>query len=377
METVGLSVFQQRFKDRRVLVTGHTGFKGSWLCEWLLQLGAQVCGYALPPLPDQTLFGQLKLAERISRHHLRDIRDVDEVRNCVDQFQPDCVFHLAAQPLVRDSYRRPLETASTNIMGTAHVLDAVRQLREPVTVIVVTTDKCYENREVDYSYHEQDRLGGHDVYSASKACAELLTDAWRRSFLSPAAGWRIASVRAGNVIGGGDWAADRIVPDIFRAVRAGNTVAVRNRYATRPWQHVLEPLSGYLWLAACLDDRADHDRTSAASAFNFGPRPESSRTVLELVQEVLQHVPADWQDETSEDAPHEAGLLKLSIEKADRVLNWQPVWNFATAVKKTAAWYMADASGTSATTLCGEQIQAYVQDAAQAGLEWTKGQTVG
>ena len=243
-------MFNQAFKGKRVWLSGHTGFKGAWLAEWLLALGAQVRGYALPPDQSQPLFGGLALGPRLESE-LADIRDVAAVRRSITDFQPDFVFHLAAQPLVRLSYEIPAETMATNVMGTVHVLEALRELRKPCAAVMVTSDKCYENREWVYGYREEDPMGGHDPYSASKGTAELAINSYRRSFFQEHP-TKIASARAGNVIGGGDWAVDRIVPDCMRALERNQVIGVRNPKATRPWQHVLEPLSGYLWLGACL-----------------------------------------------------------------------------------------------------------------------------
>ena len=301
------------FEGRSVLVTGHTGFKGSWLCQWLLRLGADVHGYANDPQPHEKLFDQLGLSEKMATDIRNDVRDAKMLRETVGHIKPDMVLHLAAQPLVRLSFEQPLQTFETNVMGTANLLDAVRHLDSPCAVVVVTTDKCYENREWMHAYREEDAMGGYDPYSASKGCAELVTSAYRRSFFGESSPHRIASARAGNVIGGGDWAIDRIVPDIFRAVFAGESVPVRNRHATRPWQHVLEPLSGYLALAAKLADR-DVDRDTFCSAFNFGPSLDSNRTVADVVQSTLEHTGGDWVDQSDPNAVHEASKLNLSIE---------------------------------------------------------------
>ncbi len=282
-----LVLFRDRFRGRTVWVSGHTGFKGAWLCEWLLALGAKVHGYALPPPTTPALFNQLALTERIE-HEIGDVRDSATVQRSLHRVQPDFVFHLAAQPLVRHSYAQPVETYAVNVMGTVHVLEALRTLQKPCAAILITTDKCYENREWTYGYRENDPLGGYDPYSSSKSAAEIAMAAYRRSFFRdhPVS---IASVRAGNVIGGGDWALDRIVPDSIRALQAGTPIPVRNRIATRPWQHVLDPLSGYLSLAAHLTSDLRPLTSDLASAFNFGPTHEANRTVAELVQEILKH----------------------------------------------------------------------------------------
>jgi CDP-glucose 4,6-dehydratase len=273
------------------------------------------------------------------------------------------VFHLAAQPLVRQSYAEPLETYATNVMGTVNVLEAVRLAQRPCVVLAITTDKCYENREEVYSYQEEDRLGGHDPYSSSKAAAELVISAYRSSFFSGSSNIRLASVRAGNVLGGGDWALDRIVPDCIRALQAGRAIAVRNRLSTRPWQHVLEPLSGYLLLGAEMHASADDRLDALCSAFNFGPDLTSNRSVAELVEEVLKHWPGAWKDETDPSAVHEAGLLNLSSGKALRLLRWRPVWAFEETIARTTQWYRDAQQGKSAADLTAADIGAYMRAA--------------
>jgi CDP-glucose 4,6-dehydratase len=361
--------FGGAFAGKRVLVTGHTGFKGSWLCEWLLALGAEVTGLALPPPTSPALFDQLGLATRV--HDRRgDVRDLATVRAAVDAAQPDFVFHLAAQPLVRLSYAQPVETYATNILGTVHVLEAVRLAARPCSVVVVTTDKCYENTERAHAYHEDEPMGGHDPYSSSKGATELVISAYRRSYFSaPDSPVRLASARAGNVIGGGDWALDRIVPDCIRSLQRGEAIPVRNRHATRPWQHVLEPLSGYLWLAA----RLAGDRRFA-TAFNFGPTPAATQPVKALVEEVLKHWPGKWEDRTDPKAPHEATLLSLAIDKAARELGWTPVWPFAPTIGYTIDWYRAThARPESAALLTRQQIATYEADARLMKVTWAHG----
>ena len=366
------TAFGGAFAGRRVLLTGHTGFKGAWLSEWLLGLGADVTGFALAPPTDPALFDQLGLARRL-RHVQSDVRDAAKVADAVSESRPDFIFHLAAQSLVRESYEQPVDTFATNVMGTINVLEAARALDRPCVVIVVTTDKCYLNREWHYGYREDDPLGGRDPYSASKAAAEIATAAWRSSFFgkSPV---RLASGRAGNVIGGGDWARDRIVPDCIRALSAGRPIPVRNRLATRPWQHVLEPLAGYLWLAASLAAATGprHDDTSLESAFNFGPDSDSNRNVGELVGRVLQRWPGEWADASDGAAPHEAQFLHLSTDKAARLLRWRPVWSFDRTIAETVGWYR-DAAGADPATIgkrTQDQIAQYSSDAAAAGLPW-------
>jgi CDP-glucose 4,6-dehydratase len=366
--------FGDTYRGKRVLLTGHTGFKGAWLAEWLLELGAQVTGLALPPPTDPALFDQLGLATRLN-HHLGDTRSLGVVREVVGAAQPDFVFHLAAQPLVRLSYEQPVETYATNVMGTVHVLEAVRLAGHPCTVIAVTTDKCYENREWVHSYREEDPMGGYDPYSSSKGAAELAIGAYRRSYFSALdSKIRVATARAGNVIGGGDWALDRIVPDCVRALQRDEPIVVRNKVATRPWQHVLEPLSGYLQLAAAIHTASLHAPASALHAlcggFNFGPPLTSNRTVAELVQELLKHWPGRWEDGSDPQALHEAKLLNLATDKAFHFLGWQPVWNFGQSVARTTDWYRRTHGGTDAAQPTREDISAYAAAAAAQELAW-------
>ncbi len=360
------------YGGKRVFVTGHTGFKGSWLCEWLLALGARVTGYSLPPAGQPALFDLLSLRGRMERHIEADILNLPRLRREVAEAAPDFVFHMAAQPLVRDSYDHPVETFNVNVMGTAHVLESLRQV-PGVVAVCVTTDKCYENREWVHGYREEDPVGGHDPYSASKACAELVIASYRRSFLKDA-GARVASVRAGNVIGGGDWAKDRIVPDSVRSLMRGAPIMIRRPNATRPWQHVLDPLAGYLWLAARLRAAATAD-SPLCSAFNFGPNHESNRPVRDLVEGVLKIWPGSWETPPAPEGPHEAALLHLSTDKARALLGWAPVWNFEESVYRTISWYR----------LCGQnpgveavrsftlgQIDDFIRDAAAKKLPWVQ-----
>jgi CDP-glucose 4,6-dehydratase len=345
------------WRGRRVLLTGHTGFKGSWLALWLHELGAEVTGLALAPDSDASLFAQLKLEERLA-HREGDIRDATVLSQLVAETQPEVVLHLAAQPLVRLSYAEPMATWATNVMGTLHLLEALRQLDGLCTAVLITTDKVYRNNTWLYGYRENDPLGGHDPYSSSKAAAELAIASWRASFCGNQAhqtpNLRLASARAGNVIGGGDWAADRIVPDAIRALTKGEAIGVRNLAATRPWQHVLEPLGGYLLLAEQLSSDA-----SLACAFNFGPQLEANRSVCELVEEALRHWPGQWIDQSDPDAPHEASLLNLVIDKAHHQLGWAPRWDFATTVERTVAWYQAVHEGASPLECCLADLDAY------------------
>jgi len=351
------------WQGRKVLLTGHTGFKGSWLALWLNELGAQVTGLALAPEGGLNLFDQLQL-ERLLDHRLGDIRDPDLLKAIVVETQPDVVLHLAAQPLVRLSYQEPVATWATNVMGTIHLLEALRLLDLPCSAVLITTDKVYRNNEWLYGYRENDPLGGHDPYSSSKAAAEIAIASWRSSFCGTSPHQtphlRVASARAGNVIGGGDWALDRIMPDAMRALSRGEPIGVRNPGATRPWQHVLEPLGGYLRLAENLTSSAE-----LANTFNFGPQLEANRPVRELVEEALRHWPGSWQDQSIPSAPHEASLLNLVIDKAHHQLGWAPHWDFATTVERTVNWYRRVQEGqASALECCLDDLTAYLTPSA-------------
>ena len=368
--------FADIYQGKRVLLTGHTGFKGAWLAEWLIVSGADVTGLALPPATEPALFDQLALAKRL-HHRVGDIRDLATVRRAVEAAQPDFVFHLAAQPLVRQSYEQPVETYATNVLGTVHLLDAIRLARRPCTVVAITTDKCYENREWIHGYREEDPMGGCDPYSSSKGAAELAISAYRRSYFDPASGIHLASARAGNVVGGGDWAQDRIVPDCIRALQRGETIPVRNKVATRPWQHVLEPLSGYLQLGASIHLAALNPQPPTlnhlCSAFNFGPALTSNRSVAELVQEVLKHWPGCWEDRSDPNAVHEAKLLDLATDKAFHLLQWQPVWDFEQTIAQAVAWYRRCATdATEAPAFTARQIADYSAAARAMGVPWSQ-----
>jgi CDP-glucose 4,6-dehydratase len=366
--------FRDAYRGKRVLVTGHSGFKGSWLCEWLLSLGAEVVGYSLPLQSHEKLFPQLNLSSRICADETGDVRDLDRLSAVVQSFCPEFVFHLAAQSLVRASYQSPVETFSTNVIGTVNALEAVRAADIACTVIAVTTDKCYENREWLHAYREEDAMGGYDPYSASKGCAELAISAYRRSFFSSGSPVRLASARAGNVIGGGDWAPDRIIPDCIRTLTAGGVIPVRNKLATRPWQHVLEPLSGYLWLGSCLQNsQSEASLKSLAAAFNFGPTLASNQTVAALVSELLKHWNGTWEDHSDPSAPHEASRLNLAIDKAYHLLEWAPAWEFERTVRETATWYLNDAQRpkeSSQQEMTSSQIRRYTVDAQVSGRSW-------
>jgi CDP-glucose 4,6-dehydratase len=363
-------LFRGAFAGKRALVTGHTGFKGAWLCEWLLRLGAQVTGFSLPPDGKPCLFQQLRLADRMDSV-LGDIRGAAAIGRLIAETRPDFVFHLAAQPLVRRSYREPALTWHTNVIGTVNVLEALRSAEHPCAAVLVTTDKCYENREWLHGYREVDPLGGRDPYSSSKAAAELAIQAWRASFFG-SGNVRVASARAGNVIGGGDWSEDRIVPDCARALLRGATVRVRNPRSTRPWQHVLEPLSGYLWLAARMALANPRDEALEAP-FNFGPGYEGNRLVSELVDEIVRLVGGAWTDASQPGAAHEATLLQLSIDKAAALLGWRPLWSFDETVRETMRWYFDVHASTDPDLprrLTLDQIQAYEGRALERRVAW-------
>jgi len=335
------------------LLTGHTGFKGSWMALWLHQLGAEVYGYALEPDTNPALFTQLELSQKIN-HQIGDITDEKHLLNYVSEVRPDFVFHLAAQSLVLRSYVQTLETWKTNVLGTANLLEALRKRAVPCAIVVVTTDKVYSNLETHHVYRESDRLGGIDPYSASKAGAELVVNSYRSLFAQENLPLSLASARAGNVIGGGDWCENRLVPDIARALSEGKSIETRNPNAVRPWQHVLEPLSGYMLLAEKLcKDKA------FAGAFNFGPYPSDNRTVENVIQTALKIWPGEYHADIKQGAPHEARLLKLSIEKVNTVLGWRPKWNFDQAVAKTMEWYKAVHEGDLPLDKTLEQVNAY------------------
>ena len=350
------------FQNKRVFLTGHTGFKGSWLAVWLHRLGAEVYGYSLPPPTEPSNYALARVRDLLCGETIADIRDRKTMQGTMATFKPDIVFHLAAQPLVRESYARPFDTFDVNVMGTASVLDAVRDLDGPCAVICITTDKCYENREQVWGYRECDPMGGHDPYSASKGAAELLISSYRRSFFDPARlavhGVQLASARAGNVIGGGDWAQDRIVTDMVKALQERRPVPVRNPHAIRPWQHVLEPLSGYLTLAAAMLEKPG---AAWSSAWHFGPVSGTELPVGELASSFIKAWgEGTWVDQSCPDQPHEASILRLSIEKAGWELGWQPCWPCGEMIQRTANWYRQMlCEGADARSLCEADITAY------------------
>lgn len=355
--------FSGVYRDRAVLVTGHTGFKGSWLALWLARLGARTTGLALAAATEPNHFALLDL-DLDSR--IADIRDPQAVNECLRDVRPEIVFHLAAQSLVRRSYADPVGTYATNILGTMHVLEACRATDSVRAVVVVTSDKVYENREWPWAYREADALGGRDPYSSSKACAEILTASHRDSFHRAGGQSLVASVRAGNVIGGGDWAEDRLIPDIARAAHQGRPVVLRNPQSVRPWQFVLESLSGYLLLG----QRLLEGRGEFADAWNFGPAEQDAVEVLAVVEEMKRHWPElEYRIERDPHAPHEASLLKLDSSKARSRLGWKPTWEWRTAVAKTAAWYRAHSRESRIAS--ADDLEQFCSDAAAAGCVWS------
>lgn len=348
----------QFWNGKRVLVTGHTGFKGAWLSLWLDQLGAKVTGLALPPDDDVSLFAHAELGNSVDSR-FSDIRDQNAVMDVVADSRPEVIFHLAAQSLVRPSYEDPVGTYATNVMGTINLMEASRHSGCVETFINVTSDKCYENFEWERPYHEDDRMGGYDPYSSSKGCSELITSAYRRSFFQSAGettSVALASARAGNVIGGGDWSRDRLIPDCVNALLDGRPILIRNPHAVRPWQHVLEPLSGYLQLA----EKMAKNRTAYADAWNFGPDSQDAQTVQWIVEQMTRSWggKATWELQTG-DHPHEATFLRVDTAKAQQHLDWHPRLDAASAVAWTAQWYRDQSAGADARELCFEQIQQY------------------
>lgn len=348
---------RQFWRGKRVFVTGHTGFKGGWLALWLADMGAEVHGYALEPPTRPSLFRVVQLDDRLASSTLADIRDAAALVAAMGAARPQIVMHLAAQPLVRYSYAAPVETYAVNVTGTVNLLEALRQVPGVRAVVNVTSDKCYENREWVWPYRENEALGGVDPYSSSKACAELVTAAYRRSYLN-AAGILVASGRAGNVIGGGDWAADRLVPDFLRALDAGRTLAIRSQLATRPWQHVLEPLAGYLALA----ERLFHEGAAFAEAWNFGPDEVDARPVKWIVDYLCDRVPGTSWELVGEPQPHEANSLGLDSSKARSRLGWRPRWRLQTALDMTLAWHRAWREGADMAKVSLQQIRRYEAD---------------
>ncbi|PNR91814.1 CDP-glucose 4,6-dehydratase [Petrotoga sp. HWH.PT.55.6.1] len=326
-------MFDNFFKNKKILLTGHTGFKGSWLTAWLLKLGAEVCGLALEPNTNPSMFNILKLENKIE-HNIGDIRNSLEIEKVVAECQPEIVFHLAAQPLVRVSYEEPKFTYETNVIGTLNLFEAIRKVDSVKTIINVTSDKCYENKEWVWGYREDEPMGGYDPYSSSKGCVELLSSSYRRSFFEKR-NINLSTARAGNVIGGGDWAKDRLIPDVVRALSKNQEIKIRNPRAIRPWQHVLEPLYGYLLLA-----KKTYEKNQFVGAWNFGPYDSDILTVEEVVKLAIKKWgKGSYIEEKNIEEPHEAMMLKLDISKARYYLKWEPTYNSIQAIEKTIEWY--------------------------------------
>jgi len=346
-----------RFRGQRVLITGHTGFKGSWLAYWLLQLGADVSGISLQPANGNSLFTDLELDSKMNHYEI-DIRNRQTLVQKVSEIKPTFVFHLAAQPLVRKSYKDPFETFSTNVLGSVNVLDAILEIESVRSLVYVTSDKCYENLEHDIPYCEEDRLGGHDPYSASKAAAEIVFNSYLKSFINSRPELGAASVRSGNVIGGGDWSQDRLVPDLIRSISSNTEVELRNPDAIRPWQHVLDPLHGYLLLALKLLDKPKE----FSSSWNFGPLPTDKHTVGEVVAKIIKVFGVGKIATDTNSIPlHEAGLLLLDSTKAEKSLGWKQLLHFDEAIDRTANWYKRFLSSSHASTLCEDDIKEYMK----------------
>ena len=353
------NLFKGNYKNRKVLVTGHTGFKGSWLCLLLHRLGADVYGYALEPPTEPSLFKEAKIEELITSH-IGDIRDLERLQTILHQIQPEIIIHMAAQPLVRESYKNPVETYAVNVMGTVNLFEAIRHTSSVKSVVNVTTDKCYENREWHWGYRENEPMGGYDPYSNSKGCSELVTASFRNSFFNPGDyqkhGVAIASARAGNVIGGGDWADDRLIPDFIRAIVKGEKVKIRSPFAIRPWQHVLEPLTGYLILA----EKLFTEGPEFAEAWNFGPDDSDAQNVEWITKTICEL----WGEGASYELdkkpqPHEANYLKLDCSKAKAELNWFPKWDIETTLKTIVDWNKAYISNDNIRTVTEKQITHY------------------
>ena len=342
------------WRGKRVFITGHTGFKGGWLSLWLSGAGAQVHGYSTSPPTEPNLFTVARVADVLASHVIGDVRDGEAVKRAMTAAAPEVVFHLAAQPLVRHSYLEPVETYAVNVIGTVHVLEAIRACESVLAVVNVTTDKCYENQEWLWGYRESEPLGGRDPYSSSKACSELVTAAYRDSFFAKA-GVAIATGRAGNVIGGGDWALDRLIPDFFRALDEGRALDVRFPNATRPWQHVLEPLSGYLLLA----EQLAFGGQQRASGWNFGPADEDARPVRWILDHLTARIPGSAWRTTVGEHVHEAGYLKLDSSRARSELGWRPQWTLARALEMTVDWHQAWREGQDMREVCLSQIRSH------------------
>lgn len=357
-------MFNNIYKNKKVFLTGHTGFKGSWLALWLTQLGAKVCGYSLEPNTVPSMFNELNIAEKIEKSVIGNILDYEKLYNSIQEFQPDIVFHLAAQPLVRLSYSEPILTYKTNVIGSLNVLECARNCKSVKAFVNVTTDKCYENKEINRGYREDEPMGGYDMYSSSKGCVEIMSSSFRRSFLQEENAYAMATARAGNVIGGGDWALDRLIPDCVRNINVGEKIEIRNPVAVRPWQHVLEPLSGYLLLGQKLLEEGK----TYAEGFNFGPNEESVLKVADVAQKVCEYYKKGEVVVHKRDNLHEANLLMLNIEKANKVLGWIPTYTADKAISETVDWYKHFyANDTNMYEFTIEQIKKYEEN-----IKWKK-----
>lgn len=328
-------MYNNIYRNKKVFITGHTGFKGSWLSIWLQTLGAKVCGYSLKPNTNPSMYRELDIENKIEKSIIGNILDYETLEKSINDFQPEIIFHLAAQPIVRLSYKEPKLTYETNVIGTLNVLEVARKCKSVKAFVNVTTDKCYENKEIARGYKEDEPMGGYDMYSSSKGCVEIMSSSYRRSFLQEEDSMSMATARAGNVIGGGDWAEDRLIPDCIRYINQNKAIEIRNPIAVRPWQHVLEPLSGYLLLGQkLLETGKDY-----AEGFNFGPNEESVLKVSEVAQKIIDNYNKGKVIVHKKDNLHEANLLMLNIEKAKTVLNWTPTYTANEAIKETVEWY--------------------------------------
>lgn len=367
------NLFNDVYRGKKVLVTGNTGFKGSWLCSWLISLGANVYGISKDIPSNPSMFEEIKLANRMT-HYIADVRNLEQLNEIINVIEPDFVFHLAAQAIVSLSYSEPLDTITTNVIGTANILEVLRHYTKPCTAVIITSDKCYDNVEWIWGYKETDKLGGKDIYSGSKGAAEIIFKSYYHSFFkNEGSSVHIVTARAGNVIGGGDWALDRIIPDCMRSWSEGSTVEIRSPNATRPWQHVLEPLSGYLQLG----EQLNKNHSLSGESFNFGPPAEYSHTV----QEILEHMSVRWHFNDPKNAYritgnikfHEAGLLKLNCDKALFYFRWIPTLDYQTLIEYTSDWYYAFyKSNPDMFAYTIAQIEGYEKLAIKKGVEWTK-----
>ena len=357
------------WQNRKVFITGHSGFKGAWLAQVLKKFGAEIYGYSLESKPSNSIFKELYLQNNyFKNNYFLNISNFNQLKDSIQKSNPDIIFHLAAQPLVRKSYKDPLETWNTNVIGTLNLLEAAKTLNKRIAIVVVTTDKVYQNKEIIYSYSEEDILGGHDPYSASKAAVEIAVKSWRDSFCGKDKyqthqNLCIATARAGNVIGGGDWSEDRLVPDSIRALIQNKPIKIRNPKSTRPWQHVLEPLHGYMQLAYKLfvnDNSKDLQNSRLfEQAFNFGPQLDSNKEVKVFIEELLKIWQGKWKDISNEEAPHEANLLNLKSEKAKMLLNWESKWDFEKTLYRTINWYKKEFEGQNPLKCCEDDIEEF------------------